>query len=318
MVSDNAQRLVREIGRAGNLRHALNQIAEQVDIVVGVDVLQHGGNTLEAHTGIYGRLRQRLHGSVSLTVELHEDDIPDLNIAIAVFFRRSRRAAPDMVAMVEEDFGAWTARPGVTHLPEVIGSKRRAFVVADADNTLARYANFICPDIERFIVGFVDGHPQFFFRQGEPVFTGQQFPCVFDGILLEVIAKAEVTQHFKEGVVTRGVADVFQIVVLTTRTNATLRGGRARIITFVETKENILELVHPGVGKQQGRVVMRHQGAARNYLMSFTMEKVEKRLTDLSGALAHNYPEIKLTKCRWQPLPSIDRQATHENKVGIR
>ncbi|CCJ82962.1 hypothetical protein BN134_3730 [Cronobacter dublinensis 1210] len=27
------------------------------------------------------------------------------------------------------------------------------------------------------------------------------------------------------------------------------------------------------------------------------MEKVEKRLTDLSGALAHNYPEIKLTKC---------------------
>jgi hypothetical protein len=24
------------------------------------------------------------------------------------------------------------------------------------------------------------------------------------------------------------------------------------------------------------------------------MEKIEKRLTDLSGALAHNYPEIKL------------------------
>ncbi|ABU75860.1 hypothetical protein ESA_00570 [Cronobacter sakazakii ATCC BAA-894] len=31
--------------------------------------------------------------------------------------------------------------------------------------------------------------------------------------------------------------------------------------------------------------------------MSLAMEKVEKRLTDLSGALAHNYPEIKLTKC---------------------
>ncbi|EEU9343247.1 hypothetical protein FQH86_12295 [Escherichia coli] len=30
------------------------------------------------------------------------------------------------------------------------------------------------------------------------------------------------------------------------------------------------------------------------------MEKVEKRLTDLSGALAHNYPEIKLTKYRHQ------------------
>ncbi|AGS59024.1 hypothetical protein BB2000_0509 [Proteus mirabilis BB2000] len=26
------------------------------------------------------------------------------------------------------------------------------------------------------------------------------------------------------------------------------------------------------------------------------MKKVEKRLTDLSGAFAHNYPEIKLEK----------------------
>jgi len=30
--------------------------------------------------------------------------------------------------------------------------------------------------------------------------------------------------------------------------------------------------------------------------VTFTMEKIEKRLTDLSGALAHNYPEIKLTR----------------------
>ena len=44
-------------------------------------------------------------------------------------------------------------------------------------------------------------------------------------------------------------------------------------------------------------------------LMSLTMEKVEKRLTDLSGALAHNYPEIKLTKYRYQPLRVVNRPA---------
>ncbi|EEJ44968.1 hypothetical protein WHU24_22900 [Escherichia coli] len=43
--------------------------------------------------------------------------------------------------------------------------------------------------------------------------------------------------------------------------------------------------------------------------MSLTMEKVEKRLTDLSGALAHNYPEIKLTKYRYQPLRVVNRPA---------
>ena len=102
-----------------------------------------------------------------------------------------------MVAMVK-DFGAWAARTGIAHLPEVIRSKRRAFVVADADNTLARNAHFIGPDVESFVIGLVNGNPQFFFRQGEPVLTGQQFPCVFDGILLEVIAEAEVAQHFEK------------------------------------------------------------------------------------------------------------------------
>jgi len=39
------------------------------------------------------------------------------------------------------------------------------------------------------------------------------------------------------------------------------------------------------------------------------MEKIEKRLTDLSGALAHNYPEIKLTRsCK----PDIIRRDAEE------
>ncbi len=116
--------------------------------------------------------------------------------------------------------------------------------------------------------------------------------------MFEIVTEAEVTQHFEEGVVARGVTDIFQIVVFTARTHAALRGGCTGIITLIEAKENILELVHPGVGKQQCGIVIGNQRAAGNYLMSFTMEKIEKRLTDLSGALAHNYPEIKLTNCR--------------------
>ncbi|MFP1591897.1 hypothetical protein ACLB1M_20930 [Escherichia coli] len=53
-----------------------------------------------------------------------------------------------------------------------------------------------------------------------------------------------------------------------------------------------------------------------NYLMSLTMEKVEKRLTDLSGALAHNYPEIKLTKYRHQLQRVLTAGRTE--KAGIR
>jgi hypothetical protein len=48
------------------------------------------------------------------------------------------------------------------------------------------------------------------------------------------------------------------------------------------------------------------------------MEKIEKRLTDLSGALAHNYPEIKLAKCHNQPVPVVAWTDQILEKVGIR
>nr|WP_171849407.1 hypothetical protein [Dickeya dadantii] len=54
--------------------------------------------------------------------------------------------------------------------------------------------------------------------------------------------------------------------------------------------------------------------------MTFTMEKVEKRLTDLSGALAHNCPEIKLKEqSRARQMQHADVTKPNANKkVGIR
>jgi hypothetical protein len=45
-------------------------------------------------------------------LELHEDEVPDLDEPVAVFFRRAGRAAPDVIAMVIEDLGAGAAGTG--------------------------------------------------------------------------------------------------------------------------------------------------------------------------------------------------------------
>ena len=87
------------------------------------------------------------------------------------------------------------------------------------------------------------------------------FPGVLDRILLEIIAEAEVAQHLEKGVVTRGVADVFQIVVLAAGAHAALRRHRAGVGTLVLAGEHVLELHHAGVGEQQRRVVARNQRA---------------------------------------------------------
>ena len=142
-----------------------DQRQEQVDLVVGVHMLQHGRNTLQAHAGINRGLGQRMHHAGLVTIELHEHVVPDLNVAVAVFVRRSGRAAPDVFAVVVENLGARTAGAGVTHHPEVVGSVAGALVVADADYTPGRDAHCLCPDVVGLVVLGVDRDPEFVLRQ---------------------------------------------------------------------------------------------------------------------------------------------------------
>jgi hypothetical protein len=74
---------------------------------------------------------------------------------------------------------------------------------------------------------------------------GQQLPGVVDGVALEVVAEAEVTQHLEEGVVARGVADVFQVVVLAAGAHAALHGGGAGVRTRIGAGNTSLNCTMP-------------------------------------------------------------------------
>ena len=139
VVGDDFERGLREVITASRFCRGGNQVAEDVDFVVGVDVLQHGGDALQPHAGINGRARQWFHRAAGVALKLHEDDVPDFDEAVAVFFRRAGRAAPDVRAVIVEDFRAGAAGAGVAHRPEVVrfvlGFAR---FVADADDFVLR------------------------------------------------------------------------------------------------------------------------------------------------------------------------------------
>src|SRR3546814_17366964 len=75
------------------------------------------------------------------------------------------------------------------------------------------------------------------------------------GVLLEVVAERPVAEHLEEGVVARGVADLVEVVVLAAGTQAALDVGRAHVAALLGAQEYVLELDHPRVGEQPGRVV---------------------------------------------------------------
>ena len=101
-----------------------------------------------------------------------------------------------------------------------------------------------------------------------------------DRVTLEIIAEAEIAEHLEERMVTRGVADILEIVVLAAGAHATLRGGRADIRTLVETQKHVLELHHAGVGEEQRRIVRGHKWRARDVRMSLRYEELDELAAD--------------------------------------
>ncbi len=142
------------------------------------------------------------------------------------------------------------------------------------------------PDGEPVLVGLIvarnaffaleDGGVELVFVDAEPLGRGDQLPGVGDGVFLEVVAEAEIAQHLEEGVVAIGEADVLQVVVLAAGAHALLRGGGARVVALLDAEEDVLELVHAGVGEQQRGIVGRHQRGGVHFLVSLGDEIVQE------------------------------------------
>src|SRR6185437_1045506 len=96
-----------------------DEILEKIDVVVGMHSLHDRSNALQTHAGIDGRFWQRRELAVGRAVVLHKDEIPDLDIAVAVLVRRARRPARYFRAVVEENLAARSTGTGVSHRPEV-------------------------------------------------------------------------------------------------------------------------------------------------------------------------------------------------------
>ncbi len=118
----------------------------------------------------------------------------------------------------------------------------------------------------------------------DPEHVGQERPGPVDRFGLEVITERPVPQHFKEGVVIRVVSHVFEIIVLPTSSNALLRVDRSGVRPVALSEEDILELVHSGVGEQEGGVVVGNGRARRNDLVRGALgEEIKELLSDLRG-----------------------------------
>ncbi len=258
---------VRRVGIAGQLLAGGHQVSEQVRIVVGGHALYCGSKPLQPRAGVDAGFRQRLQLAVGLLVELHEDQVPDLDKAVAVLVGRSRRPALDLLAVIEKDLRAGPAGTRVAHAPEVI-------VGGDADDAVIVQPCNIAPQLRGLVVLVEHGDQQLAGRQAQPL--GQEAPGELDGAALEVLAEGEVAEHLEKGVVPGRVADVVQVVVLATGSHALLGRGQPGLGRRSASREVVLQRRHAGVDEQQRRVIFGRDRAGRHDQMLVLGKEVEK------------------------------------------
>ncbi len=282
VVGDHPQAYVRlrvaAVAGAGQQGGAVQDRAGLVDLVEVVDTLEEGGHPFQAHAGVdvaAGQLAEDgvagLAGALTSLV-LHEDEVPELHVAVLVD-RRPALAAQRRAAVVVE-LGAGSAGAGDAHGPEVV-------LVAPGHDPLVRQSGDLPPDAAGVRVGVVDRDPDLVRVQAVAAVRrglGGQVPGVGDGLLLEVVAEGEVAVHLEEGAVPGGLADLLDVqgadALLHARGPLPLRLGLAGEVG--------LEGDHAGVDEQQGRV-RGGQRRARDDGVAARGEVVEEALSDVGG-----------------------------------
>jgi hypothetical protein len=260
-----------------------------------VDALQDGGEPLQPHAGVDRWARQRDALGRAHLLELHEDQIPDLDEAVAIGVGAARRAARDLVAVVEKDLRAGPARTGVAHRPEIVGR-------GDADDARFRKPRNLLPEVESLIVLGINRGDEAALVETE--ILGDQRPGVLDRERLEVVAEGEIAQHLEESVVPGGVAHIVEIVVLAPGAHAFLRRGGAAVGALLKACEDVLELHHAGIGEHQCRIVARHKRGGRHNLMAVALEVIEEGRSDFVDAGHDGYLGSGLTAARCRRLPA--------------
>ena len=259
---------VRATGGAAGL---LDERCQEIGLPDGVDALQQAEDPLEPGPGVDRGAGQRRAGAIRRLVVLHEDQVPELHVAVTVRVLQRPALGTEVRTAVEVQLGARTTRARLPHLPEVV-------LVAEALDALHRHADDVVPDLLGLVVTGVDGDPDAV--AVEPPVLGDELPAVGDRQLLEVVPEAEVAHHLEEHEMALGPADVVEVVVLATGTDALLRADGPAERRHLVADEIRLERHHAGDVEQDCRVVWDETRRWHRRVLA-TREEVEEGLAEL-------------------------------------
>ena len=284
VVHDDAQGhvglLVLPVLHPGHVGHGLDEGLEDIRVIVRLLALDGTYQTLEAHTRVDDIHAQWFQVTVSLALILHEDDVPYLNDLWVILVHQFTSGHLGLLlgrTAVEVNLRTGAAGTRVTHLPEVV-------VLVAVDDVVGRHMlepegrSLLVAGKVLTLVTLKDGDVEVLGVDFQHI--DQVFPCHVDGSLLEIVTEGPVAQHLEHGVVVRVVAHLLQVVVLATDAETLLGVGAAAGLGVTAAQDDVLPLVHAGVGKHKGGVVLDDHRGRGDDEVAFRLKELLERIAD--------------------------------------
>jgi hypothetical protein len=149
-----------------------------------------------------------MHVSIAIAVVLHENEIPELQVPVAIAANTAGGLTTTYAfSLVDDDLGTGATGTRIAHLPKVVlggagdDSLRRHITLPKLAGLLIR------PKLQSGIT-LVDGYPKSI--AGQPQLFHQEFPGQLNSLLFEVISEREVAQHLKKRVMASRLSNVLE------------------------------------------------------------------------------------------------------------
>ncbi len=259
------------------------------------DFLDEHRAALEPHPRVDVLLRQRRHAAVRGEVELHEDEVPELDVAIAALAVRPAvgLAAAVLGAPVVVELGARAAGAGLARrAPEVLGARERHDALTrDSLPQPGGDGDLVLSDPERRVAG-EDARPEPVGVEAEVL--RHELPREVDGAILEVVAEREVAEHLEHRRVAGGEPYLVEVGVLPAGAKALLDGREARRGRLLVAREVRLQRLHAGADEQRRRVLGRRDERERRE--PHVLSRLEERKESLAELGRRAHPPIVAPK----------------------
>ena len=180
----------------------LDNVLNSVHLEQIIHSLHNNCQSFKAHTRINIRICKRVVVTCLVFIKLRKYKVPDLHKSVTVTaYTAGRLTASVFFTSVIVYFRAWSAR-ACAMLPEII-------LFAKLYDMCRVNSYLVYPDSLCLVVLLIHRHPKLIFRDFH--YLCEKLPRPLSCLVLEIVAKREITKHLKECAVTCSFADSFNI-----------------------------------------------------------------------------------------------------------